>query len=141
MYYCLTLLEFTPFLLLSRLGVRIHQIPVLRSPSIRMCHSAMLSHSVVSNSLQTPWTIAHQAPLSMELSRQQYWSGLLYPSPDLPNPGVEPRSLALQADSLLSEEQGSPRKLEWVAYPFSRGSSRPTNQTRVSCIAGGFFTS
>ena len=36
--------------------------------------------------------------------------------------------------------QGSPRILEWVAYPFSRGSSRPRNQTRVSCIAGGFFT-
>ena len=37
--------------------------------------------------------------------------------------------------------QGSPRILEWVAYPFSRGSSRPRNQTRVFCIASGFFTS
>ena len=36
--------------------------------------------------------------------------------------------------------KGSPRILEWVAYPFSRGSSRPRNQTRISCIAGGFFT-
>ena len=40
----------------------------------------------------------------------------------------------------LSQE-GSPRILEWVAYPFSRGSSQPRNRTRVSCIAGGFFTS
>ena len=54
--------------------------------------------------LATPWTVAHQAPLTMEFSRQKYWSGLLFPSPgDLPNPGVEPRSLALQADSLPSE--------------------------------------
>ena len=60
---------------------------------------------------------------------------------DLPNPGIEPRSPALQADSLLSEPPGSPRTLEWVAYPFSRGSSQPRNQTGVSCISGGFFTS
>ena len=75
-----------------------------------MCHSAFLSHSVVSNSLQTPRTTACQAPLSMELSRQEYWSGLLCPSPgDLPNPGIEP-SLALQADSLTSEPAGKPKK-------------------------------
>ena len=50
----------------------------------------------------TPWTIACQAPLSMEFSRQGYWSGLPFPSPgDLPNPGIEPRSPAVQADSLL----------------------------------------
>ena len=44
----------------------------------------------------TPWTVAHQAPLSMEFSRQEYWSGLPFPSPgDLPDPGIEPRSPAL----------------------------------------------
>ena len=48
----------------------------------------------------TPWTAAHQAPLSMGFSRQEYWSGLPFPSPgDLPDPGIEPRSLALQADA------------------------------------------
>ena len=108
--------------------------------------------------------------------------GSLSPSPgDLPNPGIEPRSPALQVDSLPAElpgkpkntgmgslsllqgifptpeynrnllhfrqilyqlsYQGSPSILEWVAYPFSRGSSQPRNRTRVSCIAGGFFTS
>ena len=52
----------------------------------------------------TPQTIAYQAPPSMGFSRQEYWSGLLFPSPgDLPNPGIKPRSLALQADALLSE--------------------------------------
>ena len=49
-------------------------------------------------------------------------------------------SPTLQAESLPAEPQGSPRILEWVAYPFSRGSSWPRNQTRVSSIAGGFFT-
>ena len=54
-----------------------------------------------------PWTAAHQAPLSMEFSRQEHWSGLPIPSPkDLPNPGIEPRSPTLQADSLPSEPPG-----------------------------------
>jgi len=52
----------------------------------------------------TPWAAAHQAPLSIAFSRQEYWSGLPFSSPGgLPNPGIEPRSPALQADSLLTE--------------------------------------
>ena len=48
----------------------------------------------------TPWTVAYQASLSMGFSRQKYWSGLPFPSPgDLPNPGIEPRSPALEADA------------------------------------------
>ena len=59
----------------------------------------------------TPWTVAYQAPQSMEFSRQEYWSGLPFPSPgDLPNPGIEPRSPALQADALPSEPPGSEPK-------------------------------
>ena len=51
----------------------------------------------------TPWTVAHQAPLSTEFSRQEYWSVLPFPSPGhLPDPGIEPGSPALQADSLPS---------------------------------------
>ena len=54
--------------------------------------------------LVTSWTVAHQAPLSMGFSRQEYRSGLPFPSPgDLPNPGIEPKSPALQADSLPTE--------------------------------------
>ena len=54
--------------------------------------------------LVTPWTVACQEPLSMGFSRQDYYSGLPFPSPgDLPNPGMEPVSPALQADSLLTE--------------------------------------
>ena len=56
----------------------------------------------------TPWTVAHQAPLSMGFSRQKYWSGLPFPSPgDLPNPRIEPRSPSLQADTLTSEPPGN----------------------------------
>ena len=61
--------------------------------------------------LTTPQTVAGQAPLSTELSRQEYWSGLPFPSPGDPsNPGIEPRSPALQVDSLPAEPQGSPFK-------------------------------
>ena len=57
--------------------------------------------------LATPWTTALQAPLSMGFSRQEYWTGLPFPSPgDLPHPGTEPGSPALQADSLLTALQG-----------------------------------
>ena len=52
----------------------------------------------------TPWTVAYQASPSMGFSRQEYWSGLSFPSPgDLPDPGIEPRSPALEADALTSE--------------------------------------
>ena len=66
----------------------------------------------------TAWTVAYQAPLSMEFSRQEYWSGLPFPSPgDLPDPGTETRSPALQADTLPSEPpldlKGSSYTLLW----------------------------
>ena len=55
----------------------------------------------------TPWTIAYKAPLSLEFSRQEYWSGLPFPSPgDLPHPGIEPRYPTLKADTLPSEPPG-----------------------------------
>ena len=58
------------------------------------------------DSLCDPWTVAHQAPLSMDFSRQEYWSELPCPAPgDLPDLGIEPRSPALQADSLLCEQE------------------------------------
>ena len=58
-----------------------------------------------------PWTVAYQAPLSMGFSRQEYWSGLPFPSPgDLPDPGIEPWSPALQAGVLLSEPPGKSNK-------------------------------
>ena len=80
----------------------------------------------------TPWAIQ-----SMEFSRPEYWSGEPFPSPgDLPNPGLRHCRRILYQLSY----KGSPRILEWVVYPFSSRSSQPRNQTRVFCIAGGFFT-
>ena len=56
----------------------------------------------------TPWPVAYQAPPSMGFSRQEYWSALPFPSPgDIPNPGIEPGSPALEADSLTSESPGT----------------------------------
>ena len=100
-------------------------------------------------------------------SRQEYWSGLPFPSPgDLPNPGIEPGSPALQIDTLPSAPPGTKEEAkvtqscptlcdpmgysthgilqarvpEWLAFPFSRGSSQPRDRTQVSRITGGFFT-
>ena len=65
-----------------------------------------------------PWTVAYQAPLSMEFSRREYWSGLPFPSPgDLPNPGIEPRCPALQADALPSELPG--KRLSVILYIYT----------------------
>ena len=77
----------------------------------------------------------------MEFSRPEYWIEQFFPSPgDLAKPGIKPRSPTLQADSLEMSQKGSPRILEWVDCPFSSGSSWPRIRTRVSWIAGGFFT-
>ena len=90
----------------------------------------------------TPWTIAHQPPLSMEFSRQEYWNGLSFPSPGgLPNPRVEPRSPTLQADSLLSEPPGKPfqwlywvEKFSWsLTFLTKRWSSSSISAPSLSC--------
>ena len=116
-----------------------------------------------------PWNVAYQAPQSTEFSRQEYWCGLLFPSPgDLPNPGIKPWSPTLQADALPSEPYYltisevkvaqscltlwdlmdytvhgilQARILEWVAFAFSRGSSQPKDRNQLSRIAGRFITS
>ena len=64
----------------------------------------MLSHVQL---FETPWAVAHQALLSLGFPRQQYWRGLPFPpTGDLPDPGIEPGSPALRADSLPSEPPG-----------------------------------
>ena len=61
----------------------------------------------MSDTFVIPWAVALQASLSMGFSRQEYWNELPFPSPgDLPNPGIEPGSLAFQADALTSEPPG-----------------------------------
>ena len=95
------------------------------------------SHSVVSDSLQphglySPWNSPGQNTGVDSLSLLQG----IFPTQGS-NPGLPHCRWILYH----LNHQGSPRILEWVAYPFSRGSSRPRNQTEVSCTAGGFFTS
>ena len=69
--------------------------------SIWLLHSDCGSVTKLCLTLANPWTVARQAPLSMGFLRQEYWSGLPFPSPgDLPDPGIEPGSPELQADSL-----------------------------------------
>ena len=94
------------------------------------------NRSVVSDSLQP-----HGLLQSMGFSRPEYWMGTLSRLQGIfltqgSNPGLPHCRRTLYQLS----HQESPRILEWVAYPFSRGSSRPRNWTGVSCIAGGFFT-
>ena len=76
-----------------------------------------------------PWTVVHQASLSMGFSRQEYWSRLPFPSPgDLPDPGIEPRSPALQADALPSEPPGKNLVvIKLKALLYSSGYSAWTN--------------
>ena len=76
--------------------------------------------------------IARQAPLSMGFSRQEYWSGLPCSSPgDLPNPGIEPRTLALQTDSLLSEIPGKPKNTGVGSLSLGEGTGTPL---QYSCL-------
>ena len=106
-----------------------------------MC--CVLSHSVMPNSLRLYGLQPARLLCPWGFSRQEYWSGVPCPPPrDLPNPGNKPRSPTLQVDSSPTEPPGKPKNTGvGVAYPFSRGSSQPRNQTGISCIAGGFFTS
>ena len=83
----------------------------------------MLSHVQL---CVTPWTVAHQAPLAMEFSRQEYWSGLPFPSPgDLPNPGTDPASPAL-ADGFPLHHLGSATQvhtaIKWWHFDLHPGS-------------------
>ena len=105
-----------------------------------MC--CVVSHSVVPSSLRLYGLQPARLLCPWGFSRQEYWSGVPCPPPrDLPNPENEPRSPSLQVDSSPTEPPGKPKNTGMgVAYPFSRGSSQPTNQTGISCIAGGVFT-
>jgi len=87
--------------------------------SMDSCMNDLYSFSHLLSHVQlfvTPWTAAYQAPLSLGFSKQEHWSGLPFPSPgDLCNPGIKPRSPALQADSFPSEPSGKPSV---VKMPF-----------------------
>ena len=105
------------------------------------------SRSVRVSLFVTRWTVAYLAPLSMGFSRQEYWRGSLFPCPgDLPNPGIESQSPALQTDSLYSEQPGklpdlkskAKRVVQWG--PESRSSGHLLVSLRESQISRLFFT-
>ena len=80
--------------------------------------------------------------MSWGVSRWEYWSGLPCPPPgDLPNPGIEPRSPALQVDSLPSEPPGKPKNTEVGSLSLLQGIFLTQESNQVFCIAGAFFTS
>ena len=93
--------------LFSALGVLLSPMSPFKLP----CVGVLLSHVRL---FATPWTVACQAPLSMGFSRQEYWSVYPFPSPGaLPDPGMDPRSPALQADSLPPALSGKPSGLPY----------------------------
>ena len=82
---------------------------------VRVCYS--LSHVLL---FATPWTVSHQAPLSMKFSRKEYWSELPFPSPgDLPDPGIKLWSPALQGETLWSEPLGKQENNSSVQFSCS----------------------
>ena len=82
------------------------------------CNYQNWSRSFMSDSA-TPWTIACQVLLSIGFSRQEYWSGLLFPSlGDIPNPEIKPRSPALKADSFLAEPQRNPSNYQRLGQKY-----------------------
>ena len=90
---------------------------------------------VVSDSV-TPWTVAHHVPLSMRISRQEYWSGLPCPPPgDRPNPGIKPRSSSLQADSVPSEppEKSKNTGVGSLSFLQQNFSAQESNQGLLHC--------
>ena len=89
------------------------------------------------------WTVAHQAPLSMEILQARILEWVAMPSSRgiFSSQGLNPGLLPYRQILYHLSHQGSPRILEWVADPFSRGFSWSRNATRVSCSEGGFFTS
>ena len=90
-------------------GVLQASLPVLPRNEVKRSKVKWKSLSHV-QLFATLWTVAHQALLSMGFSRQEYWSGLPFPSPgDLPDAGIKPRSSALRAASLPSEPPGKPK--------------------------------
>ena len=75
----------------------------------RFAHSVSENHSVMSDSFAIPWTVAHQAPLSMGFPRQEYWSSLpFFSSEDLPDPGIKPASPALAGGFFTTKPPAKP---------------------------------
>ena len=92
----------------------------MKSLAHRRVRASILNRTATVPLFSTPWTVAFQAPLSMGFSRQEYWSGLPLPPPgDLPDPGIQRTSSALQLDSLPLSHEGS---LQGTGLPSTKSS-------------------
>ena len=116
----------------------IARIQPVCSHHFQVCTVFLLGHSVRSNSLQPPWTIAHQASLSMAFPKQEYWDPLPFPSPgDLPNPGLQPTfpmTPKLSANSIPTEPLwksrcNSGKEPTWQSRTLKRHGLNPWKQT------------
>ena len=86
--------------------------------------------------LATPWTVAYQAPPSMGFSRQEYWSGVPFPSPgDLSNPRIKPASPSFQADALTAEPPGDPGSIPGSGRLAGEGIDYPLQYSWASLVA------
>ena len=91
--------------------ISVSRHPVSSDATVHSVHVCVQAHSVMSDPYSIPQTVARQAPLSIEFSRQEYWNGLPYPTPgDLPDPGTEPASLVCTALTGVFFTTGSPGK-------------------------------
>ena len=101
--------------------------------SVLLCCAYSLSHVWL---FVTPWTVTHKAPLSMGILQVWILEWVPCPPPgDLPDLGVEPRSSALQAESLPAEPSGKPKNTGVASVSLLQGSSQPRTRSGVSCIA------
>ena len=92
----------------------------------------VLSHFSYVWLLATPWTVAHQAPLSMGFSTQEYWSGLPFPSPgDLPNPGIKPPTPAFTNGFFTTEPPGKP----WIMVIINNYHLNYSNKVKVKSLS------
>ena len=103
----------------------------------------MLSHFSRVGLCETPWTVTHQAPLSLGILQMRIleWASMPSSRGIFPTQRSNPGLLYCRQILYFLNHQGSPRMLEWVAYSFSRGTCQPSNQTGVSCFAARFLTS
>ena len=118
-------------------GARGREMPNCACTSCRLSILALRKRKWLLNHVRlfvTLWTVAHQAPLSMGFSKQEYWSGLPFPSPgDFSDPGIKAVSPALQADALSSEPSGKP--LHRKSTPHGYGLVWRSNQSILKEIS------
>ena len=139
---CFEASSFVSFLFRFSFSLSLSSLSVILSQSLHVAANSIISFFlIVVQSLSrvqlfvTPWTVACQAPLFMKFSRQEYWSGLPFPTPgDLPNQGSNPSLLHCRQILYQLSYKGSPGILEWGAYPFSRGSSQPGIKPRSPAL-------